>query len=494
MPEQISRKTLDLLLNVILDVMKSNSGSIMLTDGTSPRLTIKSARGLKKEIIDSACAYLGCGVSGKVAEGEEPLYLRKNDKQRKMDISDDELVKNDIEHSLIIPLKLKHGMVGTINVNAMDLTEEELTEKHKLAQEILAQFYTHLIVSNTTNIPDHHSPPSQLYMMNIFREYNILRELRIVFDYIFQLVTDITDIEKKGIFLLKDRSSTYFELVLGYGLETKNYRSIYEELAPSIQSRLPEPPHFMEIFRKQDLNLNQADFFNEPFIVVFPLVWGKDSPTCQGQLVLFNNREPVIEKKCETFLKHICTRAGETIHRSNLSQDFKNLTHTDSLTGTYNYGLWWNRLNEELSRLKREKKGMLSLLILDVDRFNKINTSHGYYAGDQILRLISDKIRSCVRTNDIVGRIGGEKFGVILVQSAKESALIIAQRILNSMKQLTTELRLELDQPVSLSGGIAGFPTDADTADELVRKAQTAIVSAKIMGGNTVKLFDHMEE
>lgn len=493
MTEQISRQTLDLLLNIILDVMKSKSGSIMLTDGTSPRLTIKSAKGLKSEIIDSACEYLGCGVSGKVASEETPLYIKKDDNNRRADITTADLVKNDdIDHSLIIPLKLNDGTVGTINVNAMDLTEEELAEKHELARNILGQFYNHLVSADPPTA--HHSPPSELYMMNIFREYNVLRELKIVFDYIFELITDVSGIQKKGVFFLKNQTSDYFELVVGYGLESENYRTIYEELAPSIQARIPEPPRFMEIFNTKDLDLTRPGFFNEEFVVVFPLKSTEEGLAGQGQLVLFSHQAPAFEDKCEAMVKTICSRAAEVIHKSNLNQNFKDLTHTDSLTGTYNYGLWWNRLNEEVSRLQRDANGIMSLLVLDVDRFNKINISHGYYVGDQLLRLIADKIQGCVRTNDIVGRIGGEKFGVILIQSSKKSAMMIANRILDAMQRLCTEMRLELDQPLSLSGGISGFPMDADTSEGLVQKAQTAIVSAKIMGGNAVKLFDHMEE
>ena len=491
--EQIPQHILDLLLNIVLDVMKSKSGSIMLTDGSSPELTIQSARGLKKEIIESARVYLGYGISGKVATDEKALYIKGDCMDTKNQITADDLTRKDINHSLIIPLKLGKGTLGTLNINAMDLTESELVEKQKLAQDIVSRFYNHLMT--TEHPPAHHSPPSQLYMMNIFREYNVLRELRIVFDYIFQVLTDISHIQKKGIFLLKNKTSNYFELVLGYGFESNLYRNLYEKLAPSIQSKLPETPGFMEIFNREDLlMLKQDNFINENFVVVFPIKSFDEQSDSQGQLVLFNNEKPVINKNQEQILKTLCNRAAETIKNSNVNQSFKDLTYTDSLTGTYNYGLWWKRLNEEFSRLKREKKGVIALLLIDVDRFNQVNLAHGYYAGDQILRFIADKIQSCVRTNDIVGRIGGEKFGVILLQSSKESAQMIARRILDAVEHISDEMRLNLESPITLSAGISGFPMDADNPESLVQKAQTAIISAKIMGGNTIKLFDHMEE
>ena len=111
-----------------------------------------------------------------------------------------------------------------------------------------------------------------------------------------------------------------------------------------------------------------------------------------------------------------------------------------------------------------------------------------------MLRFIADKITANVRSNDIVGRIGGEKFGVILLQASKSSTLMIANRILGAVENISDEMRLNLDTPITLSGGVSGFPLDADTPETLMEKSQTALVSAKIMGGNRIKLFEHMEE
>jgi len=493
MIDQIPQHTLDLLLNIVLDVMKSKSGSIMLTDGSSPELTIQSSRGLKREIIENTRVRLGCGVSGKVAKNDCPLYIKGDCKDHRDRIDPEDLTREDIDHSLIIPLKLGKSTMGTLNINAMDLTESELSEKHLLTQDIVSRFYNHLV--NAKIPPAHHSPPSKLHMMNMFREYNVLRELRIVFDYIFQIITDVSGIQKKGVFFLKDKDSNSFELVLGYGFEPGNHRSLYEELVPSIQSKLSDPPITWKFLTKQDLALHShTAVANEEFVVVFPLRSPDEKSDSQGQLVLFNHKKPPIDQEQETILKTICTRAAETIQNSNVNQEFRDLTYTDSLTGTYNYGLWWKRLNEEFSRLRREEEGIIALLLVDVDQFNQVNLAHGYYAGDQILRFIADKILGCVRTNDIVGRIGGEEFGVILLKSSKESAQMIANRILASVEHLSDEMHLNLKSPITLSGGIAGFPMDADTPESLVQKAQTAIISAKIMGGNAIKLFDHMEE
>lgn len=464
----------------------------MLTDGNTPELTIKTAKGLKKEIIEAARVRLGTGVSGKVAINDIPLYIDGVNNNRRTFIDDKDLIKKKSDHSFIIPIRLGHGAIGTINVNAMDIPQTELAEKHKMIKGIVSKFYEHLIQAEIK--PSHHTPPSQLYMMNIFREYNTLRELRIVFDYIFQIITDVSGLQKKGVFFLKNKESNYFELVLGYGFEALNYNNLYEEVVPSIQAKVSDSANFMEIFNKAELSLKTSTFFKEKFIVVFPMLSPLEKKAAMGQLILFNNEKPIIEKKQKLLLKDICTRAAETIYTSNANQSFRDFTYTDSLTGTYNYGLWWKRLNEEFSRIHREKTGNMALLLLDVDRFNRINQIHGYYAGDQMLRCIADKIVICVRSNDIVGRIGGEKFGIILLQASKTSTLMIAKRILSAVEKISLEMRLKIKDTITLSGGISAFPVDADTPETLIEKAQTALISAKIMGGNKIKLFEHMEE
>ncbi|MBF0468969.1 MAG: diguanylate cyclase [Desulfamplus sp.] len=489
---EIPSRVIDLLLNVILDVMQAESGSIMLTSKKSDALTIQSSRGLREEIIKKSSVRLGCGISGKVAADGRPLLIKKQDWERRCNIDSIDLIRPDIETSYIVPLTLIDGSVGTVNINSIKIPLENLEEKHGIIQDILTRFYEYLVQTQMPT-PDH-IPPSDLYMMNIFREYNVIRELRIVFDYIFQLITDISGIQKKGVFCLKNKESGFFDLVLGYGFQTKNYRDIYEDLIPCLKSTAVETQCNIKIFNKQELSLTARNF-EENYLILFPLATNhKNKNTVHGQLVLLNDEPPEIISKKSDLLKTICSIAAETIDKSNSNRNYHDLTYTDSLTGTYNYGLWWKRLNEEYSRSTRENEIVISLLLLDVDHFNRINLSHGYMAGDQVLRFIADKIKSCVRSNDIVGRIGGEEFGVILIQSSKESAMMIANRILQTVSNMSREMNIDLEVPVTLSGGIASLPIDADTPDTLVEKARIAMVSAKIMGGNNIKEFDTLEE
>jgi diguanylate cyclase (GGDEF)-like protein len=132
--------------------------------------------------------------------------------------------------------------------------------------------------------------------------------------------------------------------------------------------------------------------------------------------------------------------------------------------------------------------------MLNIDKFNRFNLAHGYFVGDQLLRIIADRIKNSVRPTDIVGRIGGEEFGIVLFGTEKQLALNVTTRIADAVSGIPTETRIKLAYPITLSCGIAEFPEDAFTPGGLVEKAKTALVSAKIMGGNRTKLFEQVEE
>ena len=482
---------IELMLTVILDVLEAESGSIMMSGKAKESLQIQTDKELKKKIIQHTRVKLESDRSGAVSESDKPFLIDKIPSDKRKKYKQEEPVKPETGVSYIIPLTLYDGTVGTLNINATKLSKSQLETKHELIQDILTRFCEYLYLADLPK--PHNTPPSQIYMMNIFREYNALREFRIVFDYIFQLITQITELPQKGVFCLKNEESGYFDLVLGYGFETKNYREIYEELIPCLKAPNIETEYNIRIFNKKEISLSTR-YFNENYVILLPLALPKRNGKIEGQLVLLSDTPPDQINTQKPLIETICRIAAGIIDKSKSNRYFHDLTYTDSLTGTYNYGLWWKRLEEEFSRASREKEMILSLLILDVDDLNRINTTLGYMAGDQLLRFIADKIKTCVRANDIVGRIGGEEFGVILIQSSRESALMIANRIITAVSTIPKEMNIDFKVPITLSGGIATMPQDADRPDALVEKANTALLSSKIMGGNQVKVFDTLEE
>ena len=485
----IPSQILELLLDVVLEVMRAKRGSIMLLDGTSQELTIRNSRGLKKEIIEKAGVRLGSGISGKVAASGQAVFVKGMNDELQLNIKPGDLVNPEIDTSYIVPIKLHDGTVGTINVNSVLKNHGIEPEKESLVRRILYCFSEYLVQVDLP--PSHHETPSQLYMMNVFREYSSLRELRMVFDYVFHLITNLLKTGKKGVFLLKNRQSGFFDLILGYGLDTILYREIYQELAAQLQVEKIESIQSVTMFRQEDLFSAPVTLLREEFYIVLPLVWQN---TVQGQLFLFTDTPPALDEATQGLIRSICESAARVIEESASEQRFQDLASTDSLTGMYNYGLWWKRLHEELARAGRLKDAKVSLIVLDIDQFDRFNRDHGYFLGDEMLRVIADRINRCLRDYDIAGRIGSDEFAIALPGTDKQSALEVAHRILDAVSDISAEMKIPLTHPLTLSGGVIQFPDDAETPGALMENAKAVLVSAKIMGGNRIKSFEHLEE
>lgn len=155
------------------------------------------------------------------------------------------------------------------------------------------------------------------------------------------------------------------------------------------------------------------------------------------------------------------------------------LAHRDSLTGLYNRTYFEHRLSEDMSRARAEDIG-LALLYIDLDGFKPVNDRYGHAAGDAVLQEVALRLRKCLRQNDVVCRIGGDEFTVILsgVSSHSDTDSISRQMLESLAPPCVTHGEEHL---LGASIGIA-FMSPSDTPQELVRKSDAAMYSAKQAG------------
>jgi diguanylate cyclase (GGDEF)-like protein len=166
----------------------------------------------------------------------------------------------------------------------------------------------------------------------------------------------------------------------------------------------------------------------------------------------------------------------------------RRLATRDQLTGLLNRREFDRMLAEERERALRFGHA-LALIMVDVDHFKAINDTHGHPAGDGVLREIASRLAAQVRTADRVARVGGEEFGLILVQSDAPSATQVANRICAAMRKDDVPIGDGMALRVTVSAGVASFPFDASTAAALVTAADRALYAAKAAGRDRAVMF-----
>jgi len=163
------------------------------------------------------------------------------------------------------------------------------------------------------------------------------------------------------------------------------------------------------------------------------------------------------------------------------------LSYIDDLTGIYNHRFFIQQLALEIERQKRYSTP-LSLLMIDIDYFKHYNDTNGHLAGDQALRAIAVLIQNGVRHADIIARYGGEEFSAILINTEKEGAKKIAERVRKNVAE--TRFPNENLQPngdLTVSIGIGTFSSSVSTLTDLIREADNALYRAKRAGRNQVE-------
>ncbi|XVU23290.1 diguanylate cyclase domain-containing protein [Actinoplanes sp. CA-054009] len=158
----------------------------------------------------------------------------------------------------------------------------------------------------------------------------------------------------------------------------------------------------------------------------------------------------------------------------------------DPLTGLANRALLRERLTVALARSRRSGRPVGTLL-LDLNGFKQVNDVHGHSAGDDLLKVVADRLRGCVRAEDVVGRLGGDEFVIIAedLRSARD-AMTIADRVVAALNETVPVGRRQLSTPASV--GIALSHSDITDPDELLRMADTAMYTAKRRGGGSYEL------
>jgi diguanylate cyclase (GGDEF)-like protein len=201
---------------------------------------------------------------------------------------------------------------------------------------------------------------------------------------------------------------------------------------------------------------------------------GDDSVTAYAEAQLGNSN--VIGGFQARFLWKAITRLKQT------NEQLLKLAQHDTLTALPNRILFYDRLNQAMTRANRDK-GSFAVLFIDLDDFKIVNDTLGHDAGDALLREAAKRITACVRESDTVARMGGDEFTVIISNVRKPTSVESVAKKIGAILASQFDLNGKICS-VSASIGIALYPDNGETAAQLVKVADDAMYAAKYSGKN----------
>lgn len=206
-----------------------------------------------------------------------------------------------------------------------------------------------------------------------------------------------------------------------------------------------------------------------------------------GAVVFLSQKNGFFSPSSRKILEVLSMQASIAIKNAKMVRDLEQLATTDGLTGLINHRTFQKQLIHELERAKRTST-CLTLMIVDLDHFKRINDNYGHPMGDFVLKEVAHFLNQSVRNVDYVARYGGEEFAIILPDTTSEEAFAMAQRM-NERIQKKEMIEQGITLRVTFSIGISTYPIDAMLKEQLIDFADTALYHSKKTGRNRATQF-----
>jgi len=324
-------------------------------------------------------------------------------------------------------------------------------------------------------------------LYSIGKAMNYISDLKNLLQYILSQAIDITSAEK-GSIMLYDLETDRLNIRVLAGLEDTEYQEKVNNNEIRCRSFKPgegiagrvfvtSKPMIVNNIREDDQFINSETSYVRS-IACIPMIVYSD---VIGVINVTNKKKgkEFTDEDVE-MLKAVADQAAVAVNKAQLWD----MAVTDSLTGLYVRRYFMVKLQEEIHRAERYNK-RLSVIMADLDRFKKINDTYGHDAGDRALKTISTFLQKNIRDVDAIARYGGEEFVMLIPDADKEAAFCLAERLREGL----AKVKLEDLPPVTISLGIATYPSDGTDLEELIKKADAAMYEAKQQGRNKAVKF-----
>ena len=325
---------------------------------------------------------------------------------------------------------------------------------------------------------------SQAHLEMIYENSRILAsklETESVIQEVMKIMGDILGYDSFAI-VIKDRTEKlYFRARSADGEHSFHPRPFPSEGTELVRRIIDmgEPACLKSLAKRSDYKPLSA---NSCSSMIVPLT---SHSTSVGVLVAESNDESKFHEKDVQMLSIVARSTALALENAELHRRTEELTVNDELTETFNYRYFVQKLQEEKRRAGRYNLP-LSLIMVDIDWFKKLNDSYGHEIGNLVLKGLSEIIKKCIRDVDIFCRYGGEEFVVILPQTPQVEATQIAERIRQQIEKAVIDTGKQGKLKVTVSVGATSYPENGKSQDDLLAVADQALYRAKGEGRNLV--------
>lgn len=440
----------------------------------------KRSKGYGEDVRGERRIPIGSGVIGRVAKTGKMILVN--------DIKKSTLYRSYSKKSLsqsevAIPLKIARKTIGVMNIECNELNvfdDSSVRILELIADRLGVALYNAQLYEDAMENAKEFS-----VSFDIAKSLISTRELDDVLERILTSIRDTFGYSNIAIFLIDEsKHELYMRAAYGYDpkVEQKMRLKIGEQ---GVCGRVAATG---EMFYAPDVS-------KVPFYVV-----GKKSVRSEAALPL-KIRGGVIgvldiesdevngfsERELRMF-SVFASQASIAIENARLFDETKALSLTDALTRTANRRHFDLMLETELKKARGYSRP-LSLAMVDLDDFKKFNDRYGHLAGDKMLVHIVRTLQKNIRDTDFVARYGGEEFAIIFPETYNSAAARVSERVRLAVAKERLVIRGQGRQKITISIGVAAYPSDAETLAELVGKADKALYKAKQAGKNRVEVF-----
>ncbi|MBI3920835.1 MAG: sensor domain-containing diguanylate cyclase [Armatimonadetes bacterium] len=486
-----SSLSLSEVISQILDstqtLLGARRSSIMLMDPGTQQLHVIGSRGIDPETVKNLRFKPEEGIAGNVLATGKPVVVADVSTDRRFVLRHGHKLKP--EAMACVPLTDPKGVLGVLSI------DKPLTDCGSLGSDELAYLtfladHAAVALKNARLHEDLHHRVAQLSTL-----YEVGSALTSVLNVdrllgkIIEGVVQVTGAQICSLMLLES-SGRYLRVRVAQGLSPTMIKKIAIPVGEGISGHVAktgEPLLISDIERHPQFKRRSLKKYSSNSLLTVPLkIKGKTI----GVLNV-NNKQPtgVFTPDDQNLLSLFANQAAVMIENANLYQNMERLATTDGLTGLFVHRYFQESLDDELRRAKRYQRP-LSVLMMDIDHFKRLNDTYGHQAGDHVLREMAQILNRVGRQgHDIIARYGGEEFIIALVETPKRGALRAAERFRSAVEACQWVHKNKPIQ-VTVSVGVSNYPLDTDTRESLIRMADEALYLAKESGRNRVGYFD----